>query len=112
MFILYENGVKTFVAFYNYYRRFTKNFSEYSRHLTSLSRKGVSFECTADCDSEFKYLKKTLKSPTLLQYHVFTKEYCKATDSSKHACGAVLTQEYEGKQLPKINHEQDLTAIH
>ena len=28
------NSTKSFVAFYNYNRRFINNFSEYSRHLT------------------------------------------------------------------------------
>ena len=120
------DSAKRFVAFCNYYRRFIKNFSEYSRHLTRLSKKGVPFEWTEDCEFAFKYLKKALISPTLLQYPDFTKEFCITTDASKHACGAVLTQEHQGKQLPiayasktftkgesnKSTIEQELTAIH
>ena len=41
------NSAKKFVIFCNYYRRFIKNFTEYSKQLTRLSRKGVPFEWTA-----------------------------------------------------------------
>ena len=65
-------------------------------------------------------------SPTLLQYPDFTKEFCIITDASKLACDAVLTQEYDGRQLPiayasrtftmgesnKSTIEQELIAIH
>ena len=37
------DSAKRFVAFCNYYRRFIKNFSDYSRHLTRLSKKGIPF---------------------------------------------------------------------
>lgn len=120
------DSAKRFIAFCNYYRRFIKNFSEYSRHLTRLSKKGVQFEWTEDCDIAFRYLKNALMSPTLLQYPDFEKEFCITTDASKHACGAVLSQEHNGKQLPiayasktftkgesnKSTIEQELTAIH
>ena len=117
---------KRFVAFCNYYRRFIKNFSEHSRHLTRLSKKNVKFDWTEDCEKAFKHLKKALMSPTLLQYPDFSKEFCITTDASKKACGAVLTQEHDGRQLPvayaskvftqgesnKSTIEQELTAIH
>lgn len=120
------DGARRFVAFCNYYRRFIKNFSEYSRHLTRLSKKDVKFEWTEDCDIAFRYLKKALMSPTLLQYPDFGKQYCITTDASKYACGAVLSQEHEDRQLPvayasktftkgesnKSTIEQELTAIH
>ena len=56
----------------------------------------------------------------------FTKEFCITADASKHACGAVLTQEHQSKQLPiayasktftkgennKSTIEEELTVIH
>ena len=94
------DSAKRFVAFCNYYRRFIKNFSEYSRHLTRLLRKGVPFEWTEDCEFAFRHLKRALMSPMLLQYPDFIEEFCITTDANKHACGAVLTQDHQGKQLP------------
>lgn len=63
-------------------------------------KKELQIEWSKDCDYAFKYLKKTLMNPTLLQYPDFIKEFCITTDASKNAYGAVLTQEYEGKKLP------------
>jgi len=103
------DSARIFVAFCNYYRRFVKNFADYSRHITKL------------CN-----LKSALIEPTLLQYPDFSKEFYIITVASKKACGAVLTQNKNGLQLPvayasrsftkgesnKSITEQELTAIH
>jgi len=108
------DSARRFVAFCNYYRRFIKNFADYSRHITKLCQKNVKFEWTA------------LIEPTLLQYPDFSKEFYIITDASKQACGAVLTQNKNGLQLPvayasrsftkgesnKSTTEQELIAIH
>ncbi|KAH8394117.1 hypothetical protein KR215_009763, partial [Drosophila sulfurigaster] len=120
------DSARRFVVFCNYYKRFIKKFSNHSRHLTRLCKKNVQFEWTAECNSAFEYLKKELMKPTILQYQDFSKEFCITTDASKHACGAVLTQDRNGQQLPvayasrmftqgesnKSNIEQELVAIH
>lgn len=123
-----KNGdeAKRFVAFCNYYRRFIPNFAESSRHITRLSRKNVAFEWSKECENSFNYLKNQLLSPRILQYPDFQKQFCITTDASKHACGAVLSQECNGIQLPvayasrsftkgesnKSTIEQELAAIH
>jgi len=120
------DSARRFVAFCNYYRRFIKNFAEYSRHITRLCKKNVPFEWTVECQDAFQYLKSKLMEPTLLQYPDFNKEFCIITDASKQACGAVLTQNHDGLQLPiayasrsftkgesnKCTTEQELAAIH
>jgi len=120
------DSARRFVAFCNYYRRFIKNFAEYSRHITRLCKKNVPFEWTTECENAFQYLKNQLVQPNLLQYPDFSKEFCIITDASKQACGAVLTQNYNGLQLPvayasraftkgesnKSTTEQELAAIH
>jgi len=120
------DSARRFVAFCNYYRRFIQNFADYSRHITRLCKKNVKFEWTADCQHAFEHLKKQLMNPTLLKYPDFSKEFCIITDASKEACGAVLTQNYNGIHLPvayasrsftkgesnKSTTEQELSAIH
>jgi len=109
------DSARRFVAFCNYYRRFIKNIADYSRHITKLYKKNVNFEWTADCQHAFEHLKSALIEPTLLQYPDFSKEFYIITDASKQACGAVLTQNVNGLQLPVANKsttEQELTAIH
>jgi hypothetical protein len=120
------DSARRVIAFCNYYRRFIKNFSDYSRHITRLCKKNVKFEWTPECQNAFTYLKQSLIQPTLLQYPDFSKEFCIITDASKQACGGVLTQTYDEIQLPvayasrsftkgesnKNTTEQELAAIH
>jgi len=120
------DSARPFVAFCNYYRRFIKNFADYSRHITKLCKKNVPFEWSSECQNAFEYLKEKLMHPILLQYPDFRKEFCIITVPSKQACGAVLTQNRNGILLPiayasrsftkgksnKSTTEQELAAIH
>lgn len=120
------DSARRFVAFCNYYRRFIHNFAQYSYHLTRLTRKNVEFKWSKECEDAFTYLKTSLICPPILQYPNFKKTFCITTDASKIACGAVLSQEYDGKQLPvayasrgftkgeqnKSVIERELAAIH
>ena len=66
-----SDSARRFIAFCNYYRRFIKNFADYSRHITRLNKKNVPFEWTDECQNAFEYLKSQLIKPTLLQYPDF-----------------------------------------
>lgn len=120
------DDVRRFVAFCNYYRKFVKNFAHHAFHLTRLTRKGITFVWTQDCQDAFEYLKKSLMEPSILQYPDFNKEFVLFTDASGFACGAVLTQKHNDVYLPvayaskAFNHaerkkpiiELELLAIH
>lgn len=120
------DSVKRFVAFVNYYRKFINNFAMYSYNLTRLTRKNVPFEWTKDCEQSFNYLRDALLKPSILKYPDYEKQFCITTDASKIACGAVLTQEYNGMHMPiqyasrtftkgesnKSVIEQELLSIH
>jgi len=67
------DSARRFIAFCNYYRRFIKNFADYSRHITRLRKKNVPFEWSSECQKSFQYLKDKLIEPTLLQYPDFLK---------------------------------------
>lgn len=92
--------VKRFVAFCNYYRRFIPNFASVTQPLNKLTRKSVDFLWTRECQNSFDHLKKALISPQILQYPDFTKQFIVTTDASKDACGAVLSQIFDGQELP------------
>ena len=117
---------RRFIAFCNYYRRFIPQFAHHSWYITRLTKKRVTFFWSDKCEKAFRYLKNSLISPPILKYPDFTKQFCVTTDASKFACGAVLSQEYNGIQLPvsyasraftpgernKSTPLQELTAIH
>jgi hypothetical protein len=86
------DGVKRFVAFANYYRKFIKDFSSIAYPLNKLSRKNVKFEWSEDCQSAFDKLKEKLVSPVVLDYPDLTESniFKLTTDASKIGLGAVL----------------------
>lgn len=83
---------KRFVAFANYYRRYIPNFSSIAAPLNSLTKKGVTFTWTSDCQKAFETLKHSLTTPPILQYPNFSpnNSFILKTDASGHAIGAVL----------------------
>lgn len=120
------DSARRFVAFCNYYRRFIPNFAYYSSYITHLTKKKVKYFWSDNCEKAFQYLKRALTAKPILKYPDFNKPFCITTDASKIACGAVLSQDYDGVQLPvsfasraftkgernKSTPLQELTAIH
>lgn len=118
--------VRRFVAFCNYYRKFIENFAKIAIPLNKLLRKNEKFNWSQECQDSFETLKQSLLTPTILQYPDFTKEFTLTTDASDYACGAVLSQNYNGVELPiaftsrsftkgeanKAVIEKELAAIH
>lgn len=123
-----KNGeeAKRFTAFANYYKRFIKDFSNFSQPINELSRKNKQFIWTKQCDDSFRELKKRLTHAPVLAYPDFSKEFKVTVDASQKACGAVLSQEIDGADKPimyisrtfkkgEINKpiiEKELLAIH
>lgn len=102
------------------------NFAAITQPLNKLTRKNVEFIWTEDCEKSFQLLKKDLCSPRILQYPDFTKDFLVTVDASNFACGAVLSQNFNGEDLPicfisksfqkgELNKpiiEKELLAIH
>lgn len=88
---------KRFIAFANYYRRFIKNFAHLAAPLNHLTRKGVTFTWTNECQTSFLKLKECLANPPVLQYPDFsdTNKFILKTDASGYALGAVLSNSDE-----------------
>lgn len=49
-----SDDVKRFVAFCNYYRKFIPNFAEITHPLNHLSKKGVTFMWSDECEKAFQ----------------------------------------------------------
>ena len=94
------DGVKRFVVFCNYYRKFISYFADICKPLNKLTRKNAIFEWTKTCQESFETVKTALLKPQILQYQDFNKKYILTTDASKEACGAVLAQNFDGTELP------------
>lgn len=95
-----KDSVRRFVAFANYYRRFIPNFAMIASPLNNLTRKKVNFVWTKECHQAFEKLKLALISPKILQYPDITKPFLITVDASKQGCGAILSQNFNGNDLP------------
>ncbi|CAC5369122.1 unnamed protein product [Mytilus coruscus] len=92
------NEVRSFLGLAGYYRRFIPKFSEIASTLTHLTKKGIRFEWTTQCQESFECLKSKLISAPILNYPSETGQFILDTDASGHAIGAVLSQIQNGEE--------------
>lgn len=102
--------VRRFVAFCNYYRKFIQNFASITQPLNKLLRKNVQFLWSPECQKAYETLKQKLLEPQILQFPDFSKKITLTTDASSFACGAVLSQNHDGKDLQNHNGKDLLLA--
>lgn len=95
-----KDSVRRFVAFTNYYRKFVKDFAKIVRPLTQLTRKKVDFIWSYECEEAFQKLRNSLLTTQILKYPDFSKQFKVIVDASDFACGGVLTQTYDGIDMP------------
>ena len=92
-------GVQRFLGLDSYYRRFIPKLAKIAHPLHQLTRKGVPFEWTEDCQMAFETLKVRLISAPVLVYPDFSQDFLLETDASIMGLGAVLSQ-VQGDQKP------------
>ena len=59
--------VRSFMGLAGYYWRFIEGFSKVSHPVTSLQKKGITFEWTLRCEESFQQLKNILTSALVLK---------------------------------------------
>jgi hypothetical protein len=90
-------GIHSILSHANFYRRFIKDFSKFSKPLTNLFQKDVPFVFDDDCKEAFKILKKALNTAPIVQppdWNLFFEITCDASDFS---VGAFLGQRVDKK---------------
>ena len=70
-----------FLGLVGYYRCFVQNFSSIAAPLTRLTRKGVSFQWSEECESSFQDLKSKLTSAPILTISVGIMSFSMYTDA-------------------------------
>jgi hypothetical protein len=61
--------------------------------LANLTKKGVSFKWTTECETNFQAIKQLLAKRIALSYPDFHKPFDIYMDASKYQLGAVITQD-------------------
>ena len=85
-------GVRAFLGFANFYRRFIKEFSAIVAPLTRLTSKDVKFHWSEEANGAFERLKKAFTcAPVLMQFDP-DRETVLEADASGYATGGVLSQ--------------------
>jgi CRISPR/Cas system CMR-associated protein Cmr5 small subunit len=84
--------VQSFVGFYNFYRRFIKDFSKILRPLIELTKKSQPFNWSPQCQEAFEYFKEQVTKAPILLHFDYTKQYYLEVDSSDYVQGGVLSQ--------------------
>ena len=92
-----QKGVREFLGIVSYFQKFINRFADATRPMTKLTRKGVKFEWTDECQIGFDYLKTCLNEAPILKYPDPSKRYMVFTDASDQAATFILTQEYTGE---------------
>ncbi|ESK88704.1 reverse transcriptase-rnase h-integrase [Moniliophthora roreri MCA 2997] len=83
-------GVRAFLGFRNFYRKFIGKYAQLTRPMNDLLQKNRKFEWTKECQIAFNLLKmKFLSEPILVMLDV-NKPFIIEADASKWATGAVL----------------------
>ena len=76
------------------------NFAQIAKPLTVLTHHDVKFSWTSGHHTAFNTLKSTLLEAPILHYPDPSKCYIVYIDASDDACGAQLSQEHDGQELP------------
>ena len=85
-------GVRSFLGFANYYRRFIKDFARISAPLVRLTKKDAPFRWTEEEQTAFDRLKSAFLSQPVLQHFHPELHTVVETDASGYAIGGALSQ--------------------
>ena len=96
--------VRYFMGLARYYRRFIEGFSKVSHPVTSLQKKGITFEWTLRCEESLQQLKNLLTSAPVLKIADPEKDFVACTDTCDQGLGRVLRKDnhmicYESRNL-------------
>uniref|UniRef100_A0A0W0FJS2 Putative reverse transcriptase-rnase h-integrase n=1 Tax=Moniliophthora roreri TaxID=221103 RepID=A0A0W0FJS2_MONRR len=85
-------GVRSFLGFANFYRKFIGRYVEIARPLHDLTKKNVPFKWTKLCQIAFEVMKLKFLQQPILKMPDDTQPFIIEADTSKWATGAVLRQ--------------------
>ena len=85
-------GVRSFLGFANYYRIFIEGFAVIAEPLTRLTKKGMKFDWTQQCEGAFQALKEAFINGPILAIYDPDKETRLESDASRWATRGSLMQ--------------------
>ena len=92
-------GVRKFVGFVGYYRRFVKDFADLAEPLVALTQKGAPFVWTDRQQQAFEALKACLIGAPILGFPTENGRFVLDTDASLFAVGGILSQLQDDREV-------------
>ena len=91
-------GVREFIGFCNFYRRFVRNFAEVARPLHDLTKKEAKWEWGTRQEHAFQTLKEVICASPVLIHPDPEEKFRVETDASNYAYGTILSQKSKKDQ--------------
>ena len=91
-----------FLGLASYYKCFIPGFAKIAHPLHGLTRKGMSFVLSHECEEAFITLKSKLTLPPVLAYPRFDRGFILETDASGLGLGAVLSHKQEDFRVHSV----------
>ena len=85
-------GVREFLGFANFYRRFIKGYSQVMAPMVNLTKKNQPFLWNSDCNRAFEFLKTAFTTAPVLAHFDPDKEILVETDASDYVSAGVMSQ--------------------
>lgn len=93
--------IKQFLGLSGYYRRFIRDYSKITKHMTKYLKKDTLIDITdPNYKESFENLKRIISTDQILAYPDFSRNFILTTDASDFALGAVLSQVQDGVERP------------
>lgn len=115
--------VRSFLGLAGYYRKYIKGFANLAKPLSDLTKAGVNFEWTTNCQHSLDTLKSHIRNPPILSFFDPKKHTIVYVDASSTAFGAVLCQmhgshervvEFASRIVPQqdaLRHANELESL-
>src|SRR5205807_8356273 len=103
-------GVRAFIGFANFYRRFIRNFSSIVRPITDLTKRDVKWYWGPEQQNAFDTLLTAFSTPPILRHYDPRTNVIIETDASNFAIGCVLSQDWKNKLHPVAFHSRKMSS--
>ncbi|MFN7609806.1 MAG: Ty3/Gypsy family RNase HI domain-containing protein, partial [bacterium] len=98
-----SKGLAQVLGLANYLHKYTRNYAEMARPLTSLLKKDVDWQWTSECDEAFMRIKESLITAPILALPNQEKSFSVVCDASDYAIGCALMQSDDDGVEPVIS---------
>ncbi|KAI3385870.1 hypothetical protein SNEBB_007958 [Seison nebaliae] len=96
-----KKQVRSLIGVVNFYRRHIKGLSSMLSPLVDLTKKGVKFVWTGECQKAYDAVLSAMRSPVLLAHPRYDRHFTLTTDASCVGIGSVLSQiQDDGEERP------------